>query len=130
MTAYAPFSPFAFSSQLESIWLQTFWNYIASNILAGKAYLPHEHENIAVAAVHLADSIQQAFQTRFGTAAPQGSGGVAPKANNPTPQASFPTLSTPEARPSVVAQMDQAMSTMKAAANAAPQYKPAPPKRP
>jgi hypothetical protein len=120
--------PAAFSSQLELVWLQTFWNYITASIQSGKTYLPHEQDNIAVAAVHLADSSQQAFQARFGTSAPQGSGGVAPNANAPVPRATFPILSTPAARPSVVAQMDQAVKVIQSATNAALQHKPAPPR--
>jgi formylmethanofuran:tetrahydromethanopterin formyltransferase len=119
LNAYAP----SFTPSLESIWLQTFWQYIAASIQSGKAYLPHEQNNIAVEAVYLADSAKQAYQERFGIAAPHSGGGVAPQASK-SDSALFDALDAPRTQPSVVGQIDQALSKMQAASNPAPQFRP------
>jgi hypothetical protein len=119
LTAYAP----TFTLSLESIWLQTFWQYVTASIQSGKAYLPHEQNNIAVDAVYLADSAKQAYQERFGVAVPQSGGGVAPQANKAESDL-FDALNAPRTQPSVVGQIDQALSKMQAASNPAPQFRP------
>ena len=122
MTALAP--AFSASLSLESIWLQTFWTYITASIQAGTPYLPHEQNNIAVHAVYLADSAKQAYLERFGGSVPQSGGGVAPQASQQSKEL-FERLDTQQTRPSVVAQMDQAVSKMQAASHQATQFKPA-----
>ena len=123
-----PTAPAA-AALLQTVWLQTFWNYINACIQSGKDYQPHEQNNIAVHAVYLADSAKQAYLERFGGAVPQSGGGVAPQASQQSNEL-FERLDTPQTRPSVVAQMDQAVSKMQAASHHAAQFKPARPRVP
>ena len=83
---------------LETIWLHAFWNYIESCVKAGKSYLPHEEQNIAVIAVQIADSVCKAFKAREPFFNGSGTGQLSP-------------VAVSNSIPSLVDTLDKMMST-------------------
>lgn len=77
------------SSSVSEVWARTFLQYIDSSIQAGKAYMLHEKDNIAVMAVHMADSAVEAFKARLGLFSESGAGQPVHKAANES-EALFP----------------------------------------
>ncbi len=117
-----PTAPAA-AALLQTVWLQTFWNYINACIQSGKDYQPHEQNNIAYMAACLADSVKQAFIERFLEAAPQGGGGVAPETS--VGDNFFDALNTIGKQPPVVHEIDQALAKFHATSKPAAQFRPA-----
>lgn len=117
-----PTAPAA-AALLQTVWLQTFWNYINACIQSGKDYQPHEQNNIAYMAACLADSVKQAFIERFLEATPQGGGGVAPEAS--AEDDFFDALNAIGTQPPVVHEIDQALAKFHATSKPAAQFRPA-----
>jgi hypothetical protein len=69
-------------NSVSDLWATTFIRYIESSILAGKEYLHHEKENIAVMAVFLADSAVEAFKARLAFFSESGAGQPMPNVAN------------------------------------------------
>jgi hypothetical protein len=67
---------------VSDLWATTFIRYIESSILAGKEYLHHEKENMAVKAVLLADSAVEAFKARLAFFSESGAGQPTPQTAN------------------------------------------------
>lgn len=114
----------AVATLLQTVWLQTFWNYINACIQSGKDYQPHEQNNIAYMAACLADSVKQAFIERFLEATPQGGGGVAPETS--VGNDFFDALNTIGKQPPVVHEIDQALAKFHATSKPASPFRPAP----
>jgi hypothetical protein len=119
-------------NSVSEVWARTFLQYIDSSIQAGKAYMLHEKDNIAVMAVHMADSAVEAFKARMALFSGSGTGQPTPQTANETEASFSDKLSQhiKDAKPqNVVAVIDQGMARFNQQADRfVPASKPKPPR--
>lgn len=100
-------------NSVSEVWARTFLQYIDSSLQAGKTYMLHEKDNIAVMAVHMADSAVEAFKARMTLFSGSGAGQPLPQTANESEPSFSDKLSQhiKDAKPqNVVAVIDQGMA--------------------